>query len=138
MDSSDRDSVRYHWRGPFANEELNTLHAEVFGHPVLNTDWLSQVERFSLGWVTARDPDGLLGFVNVLWDGSAHAFLIDTTVATRAQRRGVGTQLVRSARENAAAAGCEWLHVDFESHLRDFYLESCGFQPTAAGLIRLR
>jgi hypothetical protein len=35
------------------------------------------------------------------------------------------------------AAGCEWLHVDFEEHLRGFYLESCGFTPTGAGLIAL-
>ena len=29
----------------------------------------------------------------------------------------------------ARAAGCEWLHVDFEDHLRPFYFGSCGFTP---------
>ena len=37
----------------------------------------------------------------------------------------------------AAAAGCGWLHVDFEEHLSDFYLGPCGFTPTAAGVLRL-
>ena len=31
----------------------------------------------------------------------------------------------------------ERLHVDFEDHLRPFYLDVCGFSPTNAGLIRL-
>jgi hypothetical protein len=39
--------------------------------------------------------------------------------------------------EGARAAGCEWLHVDFEDHLRRFYLGACGFTPTNAGLIEL-
>jgi hypothetical protein len=35
------------------------------------------------------------------------------------------------------AAGCEWLHVDFEDHLCPFHFGSCGFRPTNAGLIAL-
>jgi hypothetical protein len=31
----------------------------------------------------------------------------------------------------------EWLHVDFEDHLRGFYFDACGFTPTNAGLIEL-
>ena len=38
-------------------------------------------------------------------------------VATRARRHGVGTRLVEIAVEQARAAGCEWLHVDFDDHL---------------------
>ena len=50
---------------------------------------------------------------------------------------GVGTRLVELAVEGARAAGCEWLHVDFEDHLRGFYFDACGFVPTNAGLIEL-
>ena len=45
--------------------------------------------------------------------------------------------LVRHATEHARAAGCTWLHVDFEEHLHEFYLNACGFTPTTAGLIAL-
>ena len=85
----------------------------------------------------ARDGEGLVGFVNVPWDGGVHAFILDTLVADRAQHHGVGTRLVAVAASEAKAAGCEWLHVDFEDHLRPFYFGSCGFTPTNAGLIAL-
>lgn len=39
--------------------------------------------------------------------------------------------------EKARAARCEWLHVDFEAHLRPFYFDACGFEETSAGLIAL-
>ncbi|AWG02153.1 GNAT family N-acetyltransferase [Clavibacter michiganensis subsp. insidiosus] len=135
---ADSDAVRYEWRGPFANREVDLLHAEAFDHPPFEDDWADQLGRLSLGWVTARDDQGLVGFVNVIWDGLVHAFVEDTAVAVRARRRGIGVRLIATAREHAAAAGCEWLHVDFEDHLRDFYLGACGFTPTSAGLIRLR
>jgi GNAT superfamily N-acetyltransferase len=130
--------VTYRWRGDFENEELNALHAEGFGHPVLDDDWKSQVERHSLGWVCARVGDQLVGFVNVAWDGGVHAFILDTLVPARVRRQGVGTEMVAIAVSEARAAGCEWLHVDFEGDdLRAFYVDSCGFVPTDAGVMAL-
>ncbi|HEY2793903.1 MAG TPA: GNAT family N-acetyltransferase [Micromonosporaceae bacterium] len=138
-DSPAPRAVAYAWRGELTNPEINGLHAAAFEHPVDDGwDWLAQLERYSLGWVTARDDGGeLIGFVNVVWDGSVHAFMLDTATATAARHRGIGTTLVRMAAEQARAAGCEWLHVDFDEHLRGFYFEACGFTPTDAGLIRL-
>lgn len=126
------------WRGAFGNDELNALHAECFGHPVLGDDWWAQVNRFSLGWVCLRLDGRLAGFVNVAWDGGVHAFLLDTAVTPSLQRRGHATRLVREAVARARAAGCEWLHVDFDPELRGFYLDACGFRPTEAGLVQLR
>jgi GNAT superfamily N-acetyltransferase len=129
--------IDYAWRGRFDNAEVNALHAEGFAHRVLADDWWGQVNRHSLGWVVARDGAALVGFVNVAWDGMIHAFILDTLVAGAARRRGVGTGLVRLAVEESRKAGCEWLHVDFDPHLRDFYLGACGFTPTDAGLVPL-
>jgi GNAT superfamily N-acetyltransferase len=133
-------TLTYEWRGRFASAETNALHAECFGHRVLadeEWDWRGQVEGHSLGWVCARDGDELVGFVNVAWDGVVHAFVLDTMVTAGARRHGVGTRLVELAVEGARAAGCEWLHVDFDDHLRKFYFGACGFRPTNAGLIEL-
>jgi ribosomal protein S18 acetylase RimI-like enzyme len=130
-------TIGYEWRGRFDNGEVNALHAEGFGHPPLTDDWWGQVNRHSLGWVCARDQGELVGFVNVAWDGAIHAFILDTLVKPKVRRRGVGTELVAVAVREASAAGCDWLHVDFDDHLRPFYFDSCGFRPTPAGLIRL-
>ena len=127
----------YAWRGDFDNEEVNALHAEAFEHPVFEEDWESQVRVHSLGWVCARKGDELVGFVNVAWDGATHAFLLDTMVRKSAARQVVGTQLVAVAVAESRAAGCEWVHVDFDDHLRSFYFDACGFTPTNAGLIAL-
>ena len=133
-------TVGYSWRGDFVDAEVEALHAEGFGHAPTGEGWWERVNRHSLGWVCARAHAGgtLLGFVNVAWDGAGHAFVLDTVVPAAARRLGVGTGLVAAAVDGARAGGCEWLHVDFEDHLRGFYLSSCGFTPTGAGLVNLR
>lgn len=124
------------WRAPLSDEEMVDLVVAHGGRPVVG--WWDQVRPYSLGWVTVRNSDRLLvGFVNVAWDGGDHAFLLDTKTRSDHQRRGVGTMLVQRATSEARAAGCEWLHVDFRPELEPFYLQACGFSPTAAGLIRL-
>jgi GNAT superfamily N-acetyltransferase len=128
--------IDYRWRGDFLNEELNALHAEGFGHRLLDDDW-KRVARHSLGWVSARDREGLVGFVNVAWDGATHAFVLDTLVAGRVRRRGIGARMIALAVTEARAAGCEWLHVDFDDDLGPFYFGACGFTPTKAGTIAL-
>ncbi|MFI0421099.1 GNAT family N-acetyltransferase [Spongiactinospora sp. 9N601] len=130
-------TITYEWRGRFENDALNALHAEGFGHAPLQDDWWAQVNRHSLGWVCARENGELAGFVNVAWDGGVHAFILDTLVAERCRRRGIGTELVAVAVKQARAAKCEWLHVDFDDELTGFYLSACGFRPTKAGLIAL-
>lgn len=127
----------YEWRGDIGNEELEALHAEGFGHEPVAFDWAGLLRRHSLGWVCARRDGKLIGFVNVAWDGATHAFVLDTLVAEQARHQGVGSALVACAVREASAAGCEWLHVDFEDHLRPFYFGACGFTPTNAGLIKL-
>lgn len=126
------------WRGAFENAEVNALHAECFDHQLLEKDWLSQVNQFSLGWVCTRRSNRLIGFVNVAWDGGTHAFILDAMVSPDAQRRGVARTLIEKAVTHTREAGCEWLHVDFETKLRPFYLDACGFKPTDAGLVLLR
>ena len=127
--------ITYEWRGPFTSSEAGALHQEAFGGG--GADWRAQVERHSLGWVCARDGGDLAGFVNVAWDGGVHAFILDTMVAVGTRRRGIGTGLVAAAVREARRAGCEWLHVDFDEHLRPFYVSGCGFTPAPAGLIAL-
>lgn len=134
-------SVSYEWRGRFGNDEVNALHASAFETRVFTAeewDWVELTARHSLGWVVAREAGRLVGFVNVVWDGLVHAWIQDTMVDPRDHHRGIGRQLIADATTAARAAGCEWLHVDFDEELAPFYIGACGFRPTAAGLIALQ
>ena len=70
--------IEFQWRGAFTNAEVNVLHADAFETRVFTDeewDWVALTDRHSLGWVTARDGEDLVGFVNVVWDGLVHAWL---------------------------------------------------------------
>lgn len=129
--------TRIEWRGEIDNGAINELHAEAFSHGYIDDDWKTLVARHSLGWVVASDEHGVVGFLNVPWDGAAHAWLQDVIVAKRRRGEGVGKQMIELATSHARWAGCEWLHVDFEPELSGFYIDGCGFAPSRAGLIRL-
>jgi GNAT superfamily N-acetyltransferase len=92
--------------------------------------------EISLVHLGAYDGERLVGYVNVATDGGGHAFLLDPTVHPDYRHRGLGTLLVQRATELSRERGGQWLHVDYEPHLDEFY-KSCGFEPTLAGLIRL-
>jgi len=128
--------VELRWRDPLEDAELVELVQSHGGKA--EPGWWDRIRPYSLGWVTARDADGtLVGFANVAWDGGDHAFLLDPKTRGERQRGGIGTQVVARAAHEAQAAGCEWLHVDFDEELAPFYLEACGFTSTPAGLIHL-
>ncbi|HET7229141.1 MAG TPA: GNAT family N-acetyltransferase [Longimicrobium sp.] len=129
-----RGPIEYRVSQPLADEELNPLYAAAW--PNHSDAAFGHVLARSLAWVAAYERGELVGFVYVAWDGRQHAFLLDTTVHPRVQRRGIGTELVRRATAAAREAGCEWLHVDYDSHLDTFY-SGCGFRHTLAGLIHL-
>lgn len=130
------DAISFAWRGQITDSEMTDLVRSHGGQPV--SGWWDQIQQHSLGWMSARFETGLLvGFVNMAWDGGDHAFLVDTKTRGEYQHRGIGTELVRQAARFAKAAGCEWLHVDFERPLAAFYFEACGFRSTDAGVIHL-
>jgi len=105
LQSSERHefvTYRWQWRGAFENFEVTALHGDAFEAGVVvasETDWQSLLANHSLGWVTARDRDQLLGFVNVIWDGQLHAWIQDPMVNSVSRHLGVGTELVATARE---------------------------------------
>jgi ribosomal protein S18 acetylase RimI-like enzyme len=132
------DGLEFRIRFAVDDRELSRLHALTFEGPVQVQPWAARLDWHALTWVGAFSNDQLIGFVQVLWDGGAHAFLLDVAVHPDQGRQGIGRRLVLTAVEEAKAAGCQWLHVDYEPHLADFYLGACDFVPTEAGLLKLR
>ena len=130
----DDAQINYRTSEPVSGPALRALMAEAWpDHARMDPEVL---ERHSAGWVCGYDGDRLIGFVNVAWDGATHFFLLDTTVAPTHQHRGIGTALVHHAVALAKARGGDWLHVDYEPHLTDFYA-AAGFTPTPAALLQL-
>ena len=117
-----------------ASVELNRLFDAAWREHAWR-DFRPVLDR-SLAYVCAYHENGLIGFVNLAWDGGVHSFMLDTTVHPEFQRHGIGRELIRRAVAEAENRGVTWVHVDFEPHLRCFY-ELCGFETTAAGLLRL-
>ena len=135
-----RANANLDWRGSFTSTEVNRLHAAAFNARLWSDDewdWVAQVEGHSFGWVTARLDDELVGFCNVLTDGVAHTWLQDVIVDPARQRGGLGKAMIDLAIERAREAGCEWMHVDFDDDVADFYYRVCGFMKTNGGLFYL-
>jgi GNAT superfamily N-acetyltransferase len=130
----DDNSIVYRVDPKVSSQELDRLFAASWcGHEP--QDWTAVLNR-SLVYICAYRGRSLIGFVNVAWDGGVHGFILDTTVHPEMRRRGIGSRLVKQVASEARIRNLEWLHVDFEPHLRGFY-DGCGFRPTEAGLLHL-
>jgi GNAT superfamily N-acetyltransferase len=132
METSAIPGVVVRWRVALPDHEIDDLHAEAFGEPCGAYGWV-RARPLSLGWVTAHEAARLVGFANLAWDGSAHAFLVDVAVAPDRQREGIGRRVVACAVHEAGRAGCTRVHVDDETR-HDSFHRACGFAPTSAGL----
>lgn len=88
----------------------------------------------SLTHVGAYLNDDLIGFAHVAWDGGENGFLMDVCVHPDFRDHGIGQSIVEAALQVSKKRGIKKMHVNFEPHLRDFYL-SCGFTPTDAGVL---
>ncbi|MFW2380787.1 MAG: GNAT family N-acetyltransferase [Acidimicrobiales bacterium] len=140
-DANRNGNASIEWRADFTSVEATVLHAAAFNtrlHAPEEWDWRSIVERHSLGWCTARSSGELVGFANVVTDGFVHSWLQDVMVLPTHQRSGIGQALVALAVDRSREAGCEWLHVDFDDEMADFYFKACGFTYTNAGLYYLQ
>jgi GNAT superfamily N-acetyltransferase len=129
-----RDNISFVASHPVTNDELNTLFAASW--PQHEPRDFQPLLGRNLAHICAYHSQILVGFVNLAWDGGVHTFILDTTVHPDFRRRGIGQQLVLQAIDMARRQGIVWVHVDFEPHLQNFY-QSCGFKPTAAGLLNL-
>lgn len=116
---------------------VSRLHARAFGYEGQRAmPMVARLERHDVSWITAHDDDALVGFVRAVWDGGRHAFVLDTIVEPALQGQGLGTMLLAALAQDCRDRGVQWLHVDFEPHLEQFY-RAVGFRPTRAGRIDL-
>jgi ribosomal protein S18 acetylase RimI-like enzyme len=118
---------------PFVSDfELNVLFSASW--PNHRSRTFQSVLHSSMAYICAYDGAELVGYVNTVWDGQTHAFILDTTVHPSCRRRGIGRELVLGALREVRKRGATWVHVDFEPDLREFY-SKCGFRSSEAGVL---
>ena len=116
------------------NDKLNELFSESWKkYTPRSFEYLNK----SLLYICCYEENDLIGFVNIISDGYLHAFLLDVTVSPKYRRKGIGTLLVKRAIEECKEIGIEWIHVDFEERLGEFY-HNCRFKNTNAGIMNLK
>lgn len=126
-------NIRFEIDAEVGGGQLGALWNSVWSET--RSDFDDVLER-GLAYVCAFDGETLVGFVNVAWDGGAHAFIVDTSVHPQYRRQGIATAMVKFGRDAAREQGAKWLHVDFEPQYAALYLR-CGFRETAAGVLAL-
>jgi GNAT superfamily N-acetyltransferase len=80
------------------------------------------------------DDSHLIGFVNVISDGVADAFLVDLMVHPDFQHQGIGKALIAHAINDLKAEGIRCIQSIFAPELEPFY-QVCGFHIVKAGII---
>jgi GNAT superfamily N-acetyltransferase len=119
-------------RGEVTDTEIGQLRAAVgWDHePGAYDRVLKGVHTYFI----ARANTMLTGFVSVISDGVADAFLVDLMVHPDCQHQGLGTKLVRRAVSYSKSLGVQCVHVTFNAPEEAFY-RKCGFHVFGGGII---
>ena len=119
--------------GPVEPDEIEDLRASVGWERTDGT--YTEVLRHHFTHYTVRNDNGdLIGYLSVLSDGIADAFLLDLMVHPQHQKCGLGTHLVMRAVADMQAAGIQCVQVTFDENLAPFYAQ-CGFHIFGGGII---
>ena len=119
--------------GPVAPLEIEDLREAVGWDRSEGT--YEQIVAAHYAHYTVRDEHSrLIGYMSVLSDGVADAFLLDLAIHPQHQHKGIGTRLVRTAIRDLKAAGIRCVQVTFGDDLEPFCAR-CGFRIFRGGII---
>lgn len=117
-----------------------SLKPEEIGRLREAVGWSADVElyRQTLGktyfWIGCFVDRELVGYVDVVSDGVADAYLRDLMVHPDHQRQGLGRRLVTLAVKQVRCDGIRMINVVFDPGLASFY-QGLGFHLVAGGLV---
>ena len=118
--------------GKLKDEELVALRSSVGWDN--KTGSFSNVRKGLYAHFTARLNKRLIGFLDILSDGFADAFIQDLIVHPDLQGKGLGKDLMKSAIRFLQKKKIKCIQVTFENHLLPFY-KKLGFHIFSAGII---
>ncbi|MGQ9630397.1 MAG: GNAT family N-acetyltransferase [bacterium] len=119
-------------QAPITGAQIEALRAAVGWDSMRGT--YDRILARSYTHFSVADGARLIGFVNVISDGIADAFLVDLMVHPDFQRRGIGRALISRAIEDLSADGIRCIQAIFDPNLEPFY-RKCGFHIVKAGII---
>lgn len=99
-----------------------------------NTGSFSIIKKKLFTYFTARKNNKLIGFIDVLSDGIADAYLQNLVVHPDYQKKGIGSELVKKAINFLQEKNIKCIQVTFNSELETFY-KKFGFYIFRAGII---
>ena len=99
-----------------------------------NTGPFSEVRKGLYAHFTIRKDTALIGFIDILSDGIADAFLQDLMVHPDYQKQGIGSELVKTAIRYIQSKNIKCIQVTFQEQLSVFY-QKFGFHIFKAGII---
>lgn len=97
-----------------------------------NTGPFSVISKHLYTYFTARKDGKLVGFIDVLSDGIADAYLQDLAINPEFQRKGIGTELVKNAIRFLQKNNIKCIQVTFNPEYEDFF-KRFGFHIYKAG-----
>jgi GNAT superfamily N-acetyltransferase len=119
--------------GPVDPREIENLRVAVGWDRSVGTYDQLLPRRYAY-YIARGDDNGLVGYVSVLSDGIADAFLLDLMVHPEHRQTGLGSRLVKTAVEDMKHTGVQCVQVTFDNHLEPFYAQ-CGFHIFGGGII---
>jgi len=127
------DTLEIKRDGPLEPVEVEELRAAV-GWDACEGTYATVLKRH-YAYYTVRARDGrLIGYMSILSDGIADAFLLDLMVHPDFQEMRIGSRLVTRGIQDVKEAGIRCLQVTFDEKLREFYAR-CGFHLFGGGII---
>ena len=119
-------------KGKVLDSEIEELRSSVGWDN--NTGPFSVISTRLYTYFTARKDGKLIGFIDVLSDGIADAYLQDLAIHPDFQRKGIGTELVKNTIRFLQKNNIKCIQVTFNPEHENFF-KRFGFHIYKAGVI---
>jgi ribosomal protein S18 acetylase RimI-like enzyme len=124
--------IEYYQEGFVTDKEIKNLRASA-GWDNTIPSHSKRKERLFV-YFTARINSKLIGYIEVLSDGIADAYLQDLLVLPEYQKQGIGSELLKKAIKYLQKKKIKAIQVIFAPELEGFY-KKFGFHIVKAGII---
>ena len=125
-------NVEFYQEGFVEDKEIESLRASVRWDNTIPPH--SELKEHLFTYLTARINGELIGYIDVLSDGSVDAYIQSLIVHPKYQKRGIGSELLKRIIIYLQQKNIKSIQVIFDPELEGFY-KKFGFHILKAGII---